>query len=296
MARPPTPVEVFGIRHHGPGSARSLVAALEEYQPDAVLIEGPADADPLLHWASADSMIPPVALLAYAPEQPKVGGVLAVRGVLAGVAGDGLGPAAPESRSRFCRPARGHGAGPASRDDDLRRPIAGAGGEPTSEPRRADPCNDPLGALAAAAGYDDPERWWDDLVESRLDGSSPFPMLIEAMAELRRLARRGSGPREHRREAYMRQTIRAALKRGRARIAVVCGAWHAPELTWPLPPAIRGRGHPARVCPGARSPLTWVPWTHERLASASGYGAGVDLPGLVPPPVDRPRTDRSPAG
>ena len=33
-------VEVFGIRHHGPGSARSLVAALQAYQPDAVLIEG----------------------------------------------------------------------------------------------------------------------------------------------------------------------------------------------------------------------------------------------------------------
>ena len=61
------PVEVFGIRHHGPGSARSLVAALADYQPDAVLIEGPADADPLLHWALADGMTPPLALLGYAP-------------------------------------------------------------------------------------------------------------------------------------------------------------------------------------------------------------------------------------
>ena len=60
-------VEVFGIRHHGPGSARSLVAALTAYQPDAVLIEGPADADPLLRWVLADGMAPPLALLAYAP-------------------------------------------------------------------------------------------------------------------------------------------------------------------------------------------------------------------------------------
>ena len=59
VAAADAPVQVFGIRHHGPGSARSLVAALEEYQPDAVLIEGPADADPLLHWASADTMVPP---------------------------------------------------------------------------------------------------------------------------------------------------------------------------------------------------------------------------------------------
>ena len=65
-------VEVFGIRHHGPGSARSLVAALEAYQPDAVLIEGPADADPLLHWVLAEGMEPPLALLAYAPDLPKL--------------------------------------------------------------------------------------------------------------------------------------------------------------------------------------------------------------------------------
>ena len=45
--------------------------------------------------------------------------------------------------------------------------------------------HDPLAILAEAAGYDDPERWWDDLVESRLDSSSPFPMITEAMAELR---------------------------------------------------------------------------------------------------------------
>lgn len=63
-------VEVFGIRHHGPGSARSLVAALEAYDPDALLIEGPADADPLLEWVLADGMEPPLALLAYAPERP----------------------------------------------------------------------------------------------------------------------------------------------------------------------------------------------------------------------------------
>ena len=64
-------VEVFGIRHHGPGSARSLAAALTDYQPDSVLIEGPADADPLLRWVLADGMTPPLALLAYAPDRPQ---------------------------------------------------------------------------------------------------------------------------------------------------------------------------------------------------------------------------------
>jgi hypothetical protein len=59
---------------------------------------------------------------------------------------------------------------------------------------------------------------------------------------------------------------------------VVCGAWHAPVLRWPLPPAADDlrmlRGAPRR-----KITLTWVPWTHQRLASATGYGAGVASPG-----------------
>ena len=126
-------------------------------------------------------------------------------------------------------------------------------------------------------GYDDAERWWEDLVESRLDGSSPFPLLTEAMAELRLASRPGS-VYEQRREAYMRKIIRGTLRRGRNRIGVVCGAWHAPAVRWPLPPAshdvITLRGAPRR-----RVTLTWVPWTHQRLTSAGGYGAGVTSPG-----------------
>lgn len=64
-------VHLFGIRHHGPGCARSLVKALEELQPDCLLIEGPPEADDLLALADAEGMEPPVALLLYAPEAPK---------------------------------------------------------------------------------------------------------------------------------------------------------------------------------------------------------------------------------
>ena len=65
-------VWVLGIRHHGPGSARSVVAELDRLRPSAVLIEGPADADPLLALAADPGMVPPVALLAYAPDEPRV--------------------------------------------------------------------------------------------------------------------------------------------------------------------------------------------------------------------------------
>src|SRR5262245_66505753 len=63
-------VHLFGIRHHGPGSAASLVAALDALQPQAVLIEGPPEGDALISYAAAPNMRPPVALLAYAKDDP----------------------------------------------------------------------------------------------------------------------------------------------------------------------------------------------------------------------------------
>src|SRR5262245_42734095 len=64
-------VHLFGIRHHGPGSARSLVHALNTVRPDALLIEGPPDADELLPLAAHVQLEPPVALLIYVPEAPR---------------------------------------------------------------------------------------------------------------------------------------------------------------------------------------------------------------------------------
>ena len=81
-------VQRFGVRHHGPGSARSLVHALEAHAPQLVLIEGPPDANELLPLAKHAGLEPPVALLVYAtdeanseradkaPEIDPIGGIL----------------------------------------------------------------------------------------------------------------------------------------------------------------------------------------------------------------------------
>ncbi|MDR2450483.1 MAG: DUF5682 family protein [Candidatus Accumulibacter sp.] len=61
MTKAPEDVVFFGIRHHGPGSAASLVRALDETNPVAVLIEGPSDATPILPMLVAPDMKPPVA-------------------------------------------------------------------------------------------------------------------------------------------------------------------------------------------------------------------------------------------
>ena len=43
---------LLGIRHHGPGSARSVLKALAALQPDLILVEGPPDAQELLPLAA----------------------------------------------------------------------------------------------------------------------------------------------------------------------------------------------------------------------------------------------------
>lgn len=264
-ARSEAQVEVYGIRHHGPGSARSLVAALEHYRPDMVLIEGPADADPLLGWSVAEGMEPPLALLAYAVGEPSVAAFWP------------YAVFSPEWQALTW--ALRHQIAVAFCDLPAAMTLARSGRRESAESRARRPERiDPLATLAAAAGYDDAERWWDDVVESRMDGASPFPALTEAMAALREDVNPADDHHEMLREAWMRQVLRRTVKSGHERVAVVCGAWHAPALAGPLPPAVAD----SRVLRGLakrKVSLTWVPWTHSRLASASGYGAGITSPG-----------------
>ena len=56
---------LLGVRHHGPGSARAVRAALDAAGPRVVLIEGPPEADVLIPLAADEDMRPPVALLPW---------------------------------------------------------------------------------------------------------------------------------------------------------------------------------------------------------------------------------------
>ena len=67
----PSQLHLLPIRHHGPGSARSLLAALDANPPATLLVEGPPDADPLLPFLSHPETVPPVAVLAHVQGQPE---------------------------------------------------------------------------------------------------------------------------------------------------------------------------------------------------------------------------------
>lgn len=255
---------VLGIRHHGPGSARAVLSELDRIRPDIVVIEGPADADRLTTDVDHTDMVPPVAIMAYAVDDPAVS-VFWPFGAFSPEWQALLWAARHQVPVRFCDlPAATVLAQRDQRREDVSRVRV-----------------DPIAALADAAGYDDPERWWDSVVESRTvesrtDGSG-FEAITDAMRTVRELEPDEDDPIEHQREAHMRQVIRKAAKEF-ATVVVVCGAWHAPALSGKLPAASPDSAL-LRGLPKVKCATVWVPWTHSRLAAASGYGAGIRSPG-----------------
>ncbi|GAA3860956.1 DUF5682 family protein [Saccharothrix violaceirubra] len=261
MSRPlPDRVTLLGVRHHGPGSARMVQAALEHLRPAIVLVEGPPEADVLLPHVRR--LTPPVAVLLHDEADPGRAAFWP------------FAEFSPEWRALtwadahdvplrfFDLPAAASLGGPETPPDD------------TPEPQVA---VDPLGLLAEAAGFDDPERWWEDVVEHHGDPADLAEAVAEAMSAVRAEYEHHVDDRTLRREAAMRQGIRKALKDTDGPVVVVCGAWHVPALRT-LPTASLDaaalKGLPRRKVSG-----TWVPWSHGKLAASSGYGAGIDSPG-----------------
>lgn len=261
-------IRLFGIRHHGPGSARAVIEALQTRPPEVVLLEAPVDAESVLGLASHHEMTPPVALLGYDVEHPE-------RAVFSPFAAFSPEWVALRWALEHDLPVRcidlstRHVLAPRQPES----PTLGAA--VTARPRP----HDPLAELASAAGYDDAERWWEDIVEHRFDGS-PFEAIAEAMAALRDVDSVGGEMFEQQREAHMRARVRAAVAEGFVDISVICGAWHVPALVDVLDRRVaRSDAALLRGMPKVKTAITWVPWTHRRLASGTGYGAGVTAPG-----------------
>ncbi|MFD8969877.1 DUF5682 family protein [Streptomyces sp. NPDC059568] len=326
---------LLGVRHHGPGSARAVRSALDAAAPRVVLIEGPPEGDALLALAGDEAMRPPVALLAHAVDDPGRAAFwplaefspewVAIRWALA-----------HDVPVRFIDLPAAHSLAQTTED--------GSEGEPSTD-RQPDADGlriDPLAVLAEAAGYDDPERWWEDVVEHQgprpcfrspvcpatpgtharcvvgvarvrpvhgrssalrshapdaagpalraddatsetrpgrsADPFAPFEAVAEAMGALREEYGAGGHRRDLVREAHMRIQLRAARKEfGDGGVAVVCGAWHVPALAEKT--TVAADRALLKGLPKVRTELTWVPWTHRRLARHSGYGAGIDSPG-----------------
>ena len=259
-------LRVFGVRHHGPGTARALLAGLDEFAPDCVLVEGPPDADGVIHWLAHPSLVMPAALLVYRPDEPRRANFYPFAAF------------SPEYRALRYGLERGLVVG--FMDLPRRHTLALAYG-PTMPPMA------PFQALAARTGYDSYEAWWNAAIEQTGGGPELFPAILQLAEEMRLAVDPPAPPADEspedrlarQREAAMRRRIREAAAGGCRRIAAVCGAWHGPALT--DAPATDGAADEALLAdlPAVEVEATWVPWTYGRLTQSSGYGAGLASPG-----------------
>ncbi len=283
---------VFGIRHHGPGSARSVLSALQQLQPDCVLVEGPPDADALIPQLAHPDVEAPIALLINTPIQ-KEQRAKAVFYPFAEFSPEwqALHYALQQQihvafmdlscQHRFAVEQQQLEALQAHDALDL-TPIE----PPSLSPEQQlwqHYRHDPIALLAEQAGYQDSERFWEHLVEQQPHAGEMFQSIHHAMGALRDylspMAEDDSSQQmEQYREASMRKIIRQAEKQGFQRIAVICGAWHAPALV-DLKSTAKTDNQLLKGLAKSKVDCAWIAWTHGRLMRRSGYGAGVEAVG-----------------
>lgn len=263
----PNFLHLFGIRHHGPGSARALLASLRELKPDAILVEGPPDANEILHWLGHEAMEPPIALLVYRPDKPE-------RATSYPFA---------EFSPEFQALRYGVQNQIVTRFFDLPQRHMLASPHKPQMPDTA-----VFQQIAQASGYKDYELWWNALIEQRQDYADQFTAVLELMQAMREAAEQNPAiePTKEllaaqkaaaQREAHMRRAIRQVRAEGAERIAVVCGAWHAPALG--NLDNIQADDDLLADLPSVVVETAWAPWTYGRLSAATGYGAGIRAPG-----------------
>ena len=319
----PTDLRLFGIRHHGPGSAASLVAALDAFRPDIVLLECPADAEAALATATHPELRPPVALLVYNPRQQGQASFLPFAEfspewqAVQWCAKNGAHVRCmdlPMSLRFGMREAVAELAPSASTSPP--GPLSKKEGEPDDSNKKSDienetqssgspsflergpggevaqvvePDTDPVAYIARLAGYTDSEQWWETHLEHAPGNADTFAVVLEMMTALREELQRPETEETLLREAFMRETLRATLAQGYPRVAVVCGAWHAPVLRAEL----FKKEDKARLkgLKKVTTETTWIPWTYERLSFSSGYGAGVLSPAWYELLFSQPRAE-----
>ncbi|WP_205511648.1 DUF5682 family protein [Longitalea arenae] len=276
-------IHILGIRHHGPGSAKNVKDFLEAVKPDIVLVEGPPEADPLLEWVTHAELKPPVAILVYQPDDLQRSSFYP------------FAEFSPEWQAityarrnkvhvRFMDLPMGHHLALENETKKVNEAPGAAGPSVNSYAWRNNEVaaatalrKDPIAYLAAAAGYDDGEKWWEHMFEHRQNREQVFDAVTEAMQVLREAFPQPEDHMEQLREAWMRKTIRQAEKELFQNIAVICGAWHAPALvSMPKP---KEDNELLKGLPKVKVECTWIPWTYSRLSYYSGYGAGIGSPG-----------------
>lgn len=238
-------IHFFGIRHHGPGCARSLLQALEQLQPDCLLVEGPPEGEALLPMLQSAELRPPVAMLVYMQDAPSQAAFYPFAEfspewqALQWASRQGVATRfidLPQTHAMAIEFARREALKKAMEEAEEQEGDGDSEAEEKAqeegdallvdtaaavEAESADAAvhelsaetqhRDPLDWLAHAAGFEDGESWWNRLVEERghQGGASEalFESINEAMTAVRsELAKDGEGAAEHwRGQAYVQR-------------------------------------------------------------------------------------------
>ncbi len=260
---------LFGIRHHGPGSSRNLLKALEALQPDVLLIEGPADAEGLIPKLSTPGLVPPIAFLLYNQKNIQQAAYFpfavfspewqAIQWALKN-----------EVPIRFMDlPYTLQFGLDITKEENKQISFK-------SPVKKKKYHQDPMSYLAELAGYTDQERWWEVTFEESENSEKIFSAINDLMCSMRE--QEETPPRDMRREAFMRKTIRETMKKGFENIAVICGAWHTPALMDLKKYKTTADNALLKGIKRVKTQATIIPWSHERLSTDSGYRSGTIAP------------------
>ncbi len=263
-------LHILGIRHHGAGSAKQVLKRLEEIRPEIVLIEGPPEISEALKEVGNKELIPPVALMVYNIKE------------LSQFSFYPFSVFSPE----WVAAKYANTAGIPIRAMDLPASISLAmyhEAQNEIENVEKELQKDPLSYLAELAGNASGEEWWEHHFENAVhtSGEDHFESVHHLMHGLREEGIISSLDKENKaREAYMRFIIQSVQNEMYKEIAIICGAWHAPEL---VAPENKFKEDQAIIKslpkPKAEVACAWIPWTNSRLSMYSGYGAGLHSPG-----------------
>ncbi|HRH99523.1 MAG TPA: DUF5682 family protein [Saprospiraceae bacterium] len=260
-------LKIFGIRHHGAGSALRLQAALEIYQPDCLCIELPHGSSVLIPNLTHEELLPPLAFLFYSKKNPKLSSFLPMASFSPEYVA--LQYALKKKIPILCidQPAEDFVRSPRNSEDLSFKNLS-------TEQRNM--VNDPLGYLAKLGGYVDTERWWEIYFEQWTDHVQLFEVIQQLIHEMRLQTGGLDDPENLRREKFMREQIRQVLKESYKKIAVVVGAWHGPVLTEEM--CKQTSNEKINYKPSDDIQFSLIAWTYHKLASSKWYTAGVTSP------------------
>ncbi len=301
-------IHVFGIRHHGVGSAQRIQAALAALNPDCVLVEGPPEGDVLLEHILSTAMQPPVAILAYVPEHPQKSMIYpfaefspewqALRWALENkktlhfmdlplIHWLALNEEKEENKENKEDEENkdNRDAEAAEKEGVLDPSQAASADEKDSEVFENEEIEDPYSVFSQSTGFaPNGNFWeaWDAKAEIAWQGDALED--LAAIGELFTTLRAAFPEKDQNftqetllREAAMRKILRAAAK-DFASVAVVCGANHVSALENLSQFSVKEDTALLKGLAKVKVKTTWLPWSFQRLTLASGYGAGIHAP------------------